>query len=116
MTKFSLNYFTVATSGQEVWMVGPQFTVVDVHVVIFMDRMTLLGLEDRFFSKEKRPLLHDYRQRIGQRKSVQMLRAEVKKAFTQFLWTKVKSVIPYVAGATTLGVAVGLGIWFLKNK
>ena len=86
-------------------------------MVVFIDRMTLLGLEDRFFSKEKRPLLNEYSHRIGERKSVQMLRADVKKMIPIMIWSMfIKKAIPYVAAATVIGLAVGAGIWFLKNK
>lgn len=105
-----------ASSGEEFWLTGPQYTAADVAIVIFIDRLTMLGLDGRYFTKEKRPLLNNYCQKIGQRKAVQMMREDVKKTAKKQLWKKVKSVIPYVASAATLGVAVGVGIWFLKNK
>lgn len=81
-----------------------------------MDRLTILGLEDRFFSKSGRPLLFEYQQRISQKKSVQMLRAEAKKIGPLLLLSGVKSVAPYVGSVAVLVLAIGAGIWYLKNK
>lgn len=94
-------------------MTGTQFNAADILLVVFMDRIVLLGLEDRYFCKTKRPLLYDYLQRIGQRKSVQMLRADVKTAFTMIMWNAAKASVPYVV---VIGLAIGAGVWLMKNK
>lgn len=102
-----------SSGGEEYWLTGTQFNAADILLVVFMDRIALLGLEDRYFCKTKRPLLYDYLQRIGQRKSVQMLRADVKTAFTMTLWNAAKAAVPYVV---VLGLAIGAGVWLMKNK
>ncbi|CAC5385666.1 GDAP1 [Mytilus coruscus] len=99
--------------GDEFWLTGPDFNAADILLVVFMDRMVMLGLEGRYFCETKRPLLYDYFQRIGHRQSVQLLRTEVKKLISMFIWNKIKAAVPYVAA---LGLAIGLGVWFMKNK
>lgn len=94
-------------------MTGPDFNAADILLVVFMDRMVKLGLEGRYFCETKRPLLYDYFQRIGHRQSVQLLRTEVKKLVSMFIWNRIKATVPYVAA---LGLTIGLGVWFMKNK
>ncbi|XP_076110580.1 ganglioside-induced differentiation-associated protein 1-like isoform X1 [Mytilus galloprovincialis] len=103
-------------TGNDYWLTGPQFTAADILLAVIMDRLTILGLEDRFFSKSGRPLLFEYQQRISQKKSVQMLRAEAKKIGPLLLLSGVKSVAPYVGSVAVLVLAIGAGIWYLKNK
>ncbi|CAG2206933.1 GDAP1 [Mytilus edulis] len=102
-----------SSGGGEYWLTGTQFNAADILLVVFMDRIVMLGLEDRYFCKTKRPLLYDYLQRIGQRKSVQMLRADVKTAITMVMWNAVKAAVPYVVG---IGLAIGAGVWLMKNR
>ncbi|XP_052059624.1 ganglioside-induced differentiation-associated protein 1-like [Mytilus californianus] len=104
------------SEGQDYYLAGPEFTAADIDLIIYMDRMTILGLEDRFFAKARRPLLHEYLQRIEQRKSVKMLRAEIKKIVPYMFWRAVKSKIPFVTSVTVFGLAFGIGVWFMKNK
>ncbi|XP_071174726.1 ganglioside-induced differentiation-associated protein 1-like isoform X2 [Mytilus edulis] len=99
--------------GDEFWLTGPDFNAADILLVVFMDRMVKLGLEGRYFCETKRPLLYDYFQRIGHRQSVQLLRTEVKKLVSMFIWNRIKATVPYVAA---LGLTIGLGVWFMKNK
>ena len=55
----------------ETWLVGPTFTAADVTFAILLQRLVLLGLEDRCFSKDKRPNVFDYYERIKKRKPYQ---------------------------------------------
>ncbi|XP_052059623.1 ganglioside-induced differentiation-associated protein 1-like [Mytilus californianus] len=112
----SLQSSQAGVSGKEYWLTGSQFNVADIILAVIMDRLTILGLEDRFFSKSRRPLLFDYQQRIGQKKSVKMLRTEAKKIGPLLLLSGVKSVAPYVGSVAVLALAIGAGIWYLKNK
>ncbi|CAC5372884.1 unnamed protein product [Mytilus coruscus] len=104
----SLAALAAVSEGQDYYLAGPEFTAADIDLIIYMDRMTILGLEDRFFAKARRPLLHEYLQRIEQRKSVKMLRAEIKKIVPYMFWTVVKSKIPFVTSVTVLGLAIGI--------
>lgn len=103
-------------AGQDYWLTGAYFTVADINLVVFMERMTLLRLEDRFFGKPNRPLLYIYHQRAHARKSVKMRRKEMQKMVTFALWSGLKRIIPYVIGTAVVGTAFGLGYTFMKNR
>ena len=57
----------------ETFLCGLQFTVADIHLVVWLVRLKLIGLLDRYAGLEKHPLLYDYNGRVTQRPAVKEL-------------------------------------------
>ncbi|XP_021365862.1 ganglioside-induced differentiation-associated protein 1-like [Mizuhopecten yessoensis] len=96
------------------WLVGSRFTMADINLAILLDRLTLLGLEERYFSPSKRPLIQDFYVRMGKRKSVQRVRQKFQSTMRIMVGRTLKKAIPVVVGL--VGVAVGVFYWRGRAK
>ncbi|XP_069111944.1 ganglioside-induced differentiation-associated protein 1-like [Argopecten irradians] len=94
------------------WLVGSQFTMADIYLVILLDRLNFLGLEERYFPSSKRPLTYDFYVRIGKRKSVQQLRQKFRTVSKVMVCRMLKKAAPVVVGL--LGIVAGLIYWRSK--
>ncbi|KAK6185304.1 hypothetical protein SNE40_007567 [Patella caerulea] len=65
------------------WLIGPEFTTVDIILTILLNRLVLLGQDGRYFSNQKRTHVHDYWVRVQTRRSFQDLLALVKTYTSQ---------------------------------
>uniref|UniRef100_A0A1B6C0Z0 GST C-terminal domain-containing protein n=2 Tax=Clastoptera arizonana TaxID=38151 RepID=A0A1B6C0Z0_9HEMI len=57
------------TQMDESWLCCEQFTVADISLTILLNRLYLLGLENRFWSDGKKPGIERYFARVRQRDS-----------------------------------------------
>ncbi|KAK3085834.1 hypothetical protein FSP39_009373 [Pinctada imbricata] len=99
----------------DVWLVGPRFTAADVTFTILLHRLELLGLESRYFPQDKRPHIHDYYQRLLERKSLQEVLKEEKRIMVIMMSTMLKRKLPYVAAVVAIGVAIGAAFFTMKH-
>ncbi|CAK1556275.1 unnamed protein product [Leptosia nina] len=54
---------------QENWLCSEQFSIADINLAVLLQRLWELGLEDRFWSKRKRPHVEQYFERVKERES-----------------------------------------------
>ncbi|XP_033754475.1 ganglioside-induced differentiation-associated protein 1-like [Pecten maximus] len=94
------------------WLVGSRFTLADINLVILLDRLSFLGMEERYFTPSKRPLTYDFYVRIGKRKSVQQLRKKFQSTLKIMLTRMLKKAFPTVVGI--LVVAAGVFYWIYR--
>ncbi|KAK3086801.1 hypothetical protein FSP39_023626 [Pinctada imbricata] len=98
------------------WLVGPRFSAADVTFTVLLHRLELLGLEERFYPKNKRPHIYDYYQRLLERKSVQQVISEEKKIMSLVIGSKLMKGLPYVAGIVVIGVAAVAAFTIMKRR
>ncbi|XP_033754472.1 ganglioside-induced differentiation-associated protein 1-like [Pecten maximus] len=91
------------------WLVGSRFTMADINLVVLLDRLSFLGMEERYFTPSNRPLTYDFFVRMDKRKSVQQLRKNIKRLWKIILGRMLKKAIPVVVGV--LGVVAGIFYW-----
>ena len=63
----------IGTENTDTWLVGPSFTAADITFAVLLQRLDMLGLDDRLFSKDKRPNISGYYQKVQQRKAFQQM-------------------------------------------
>lgn len=98
------------------WLVGPRFTAADIALTTLLDRISFLGLADRYFTPEVRPLLYSYFKRLGTRKSVQQVRAGIAGIPRLFILRKLKKSSPFVVGALAVGIAAAVAYNIVNKK
>lgn len=96
------------------WLVGSRFTMADINLVILLDRLTLLGMKERYFPSPKRPLTHDFYVRMGKRRSVQQLRQKFKDVMKAMVGRMMVKSVPAVVGV--VGVVAGLFYWRSRTR
>lgn len=98
------------------WLVGPRFTAADIALTTLLDRISFLGLAERYFTPEVRPLLYSYFKRLGTRKSVQQVRAGIAGIPRLFILRKLKKSSPFVVGALAVGIAAAVAYNIVNKK
>lgn len=98
------------------WLVGPRFTAADIALTTLLDRISFLGLAERYFTPEVHPLLYSYYQRLGTRKSVQQVRAGIAGIPRLFILRKLKKSSPFVVGALAVGIAAAVAYNIVNKK
>lgn len=53
------------------WLCSPNFSIADVALTVLLDRLNALGLQERFWSNNKRPNVELYFKRVQSRDSYQ---------------------------------------------
>ncbi|XP_073968783.1 ganglioside-induced differentiation-associated protein 1-like isoform X3 [Rhodnius prolixus] len=53
----------------EMWLICPRYTLADIGLTTLLERLNVLGLEDRYWGRTKRPCLAGYWERARQRQS-----------------------------------------------
>ncbi|KAK3604313.1 hypothetical protein CHS0354_021576 [Potamilus streckersoni] len=94
----------------DVWLMGPEFTAPDIIMTTLLNRLDVLGLEERYTSPNKRRLIYDYHQRLLQRPAVKATLKETKLIIWIKLKGKILNAIPYVVVLLAIGAA-GWGIY-----
>lgn len=112
---FMLWYFT-EQGVSDPWLVGPRFTAADIALTTLLDRISFLGLAERYFTPEVRPLLYSYFKRLGTRKSVQQVRAGIAGIPRLFILRKLKKSSPFVVGALAVGIAAAVAYNIVNKK
>ncbi|XP_060593454.1 ganglioside-induced differentiation-associated protein 1-like [Ruditapes philippinarum] len=104
-----------ADYSDELWLFGPMFTAADISLSVLLNRLYLLGLDGRYFSTSKCPCIHQYYWQVKKRPAFQRIEKEIANLKMTMLWDSVKTASPYIAGAVTLGAAVGTGYYIYKK-
>lgn len=105
-----------AQNSDNFWLLGSEFTAPDIIMVIFLDRLNMVGLTERYFGATKRVLVNDYYLRLGSRKSVQKLRAHVFDTVKVILGSKLKQTLPTILGIGSVILAAGAAYYFWHRK
>jgi len=95
------------------WLCSERFTVADISLTILLDRLYLLGLEDRFWTNGKKPGIARYYARVCQRDSYRQTVPSGMTHLKTFLEMQSGLVIGTVI--FTIAVIIG-GFLFLKKK
>lgn len=104
-----------ADYSDELWLFGPMFTAADISLSVLLNRLSLLGLDGRYFSTSKCPCIHQYYWQVKKRPAFQRIEKEIANLKMTLFWENVKTASPYIAGAVTLGAAVGTGYYVYKK-
>ena len=99
----------------ERWLFGTDFTAADVTFSILLHRLTLLGLDARFFPAKSCPHTHRYLQQLLRRPTFLRIQKEVAGLRLTLLWEDLKAISPYMVTAVGIGVAAGLAYLFARK-
>lgn len=94
-----------AGESQEYWLVGRNFTAADITAIVLMYKLHVIAIAARYFSSEKRTIVHEYYNRLMQRPSVQTSIATDNSATSYLQKQMLKSF-----GKKALKVAVIVGL------
>jgi hypothetical protein len=98
------------------WLCGQQFTAADINLCILLGRLDLLGIGERYHSKEKRPRTHAYWDAAKKRKTVKKVTVNaVCNTVMLYLGKSLKKALPIVGGIATVGLAAGLAFAFVQR-
>ncbi|KAK6186558.1 hypothetical protein SNE40_008573 [Patella caerulea] len=102
---------------ENTWLVGSNFTAADICLATLVGRIVLLGLDQKFMSRDKRPELVNYWTRVSERPSVKKTILGASKATAQYLLKqKAKMVLPILGGLATVGIAAGVAALLIVKK
>ena len=77
--------------------------------------MTLLGMDNYYFPKDKCPHVHNYYTQVQKRPTYQQLQTEISNIRLSLLWENVKTASPYLAGLAGVGVVAAGAFWFYNK-
>lgn len=100
--------------SDELWLFGPMFTAADISLTILLDRLTLLGLNERFFPSDKCPCICQYFENVRKRPAYKMIQKEVSNLRLTLLWENLKTACPFILAS--VGVACVVGGAYLAYK
>ena len=100
---------------EEQWLFGSEFTAADVTFSILLHRLTLLGLDTRYFPARSCPHTRRYLAQLQRRPSFLRILKEVAGLRLTLLWEDFKAISPYMATAAGIGVAAGLAYLFARK-
>ena len=108
--------FTVGSDiSDELWLFGPMFTAADISLSAILSRLTLLGLDSRYFSADKCPCLHNYYQQLQKRPAYQKIQTQIANLKMTLLWENFKTASPYILTVLGIGTATGVGYYAYKK-
>ncbi|XP_053402539.1 ganglioside-induced differentiation-associated protein 1-like isoform X1 [Mercenaria mercenaria] len=94
-----------AEDAQEYWLIGTSFTAADITATILMFRLRLIGVAPRYLSSEKRPIVHEYYNRIMKRPSIQEI-VDINNSTSSYVYKQ--TVKFYGKKALKIGLVLGL--------
>ena len=99
------------------WLVGKSLTGADITAAIFMHRLHLLGIDNRYFSGTKRVIVRNYFYRLLQRPAMKKTVATaetVGRVFAKALaWKAVK--VGLVVGAVVFGLLAAREVYTARG-
>lgn len=101
--------------SDELWLFGPMFTAADISLAVLLSRLSLLGLDGRYFPSDKCPCVQQYFWQVKKRPAFQRIEKEIANVKLTIAWENVKTASPYVIGAVGLGMAAGTGYYAYKK-
>lgn len=101
--------------SDELWLFGPMFTAADISLSAILSRLTLLGLDSRYFSPDKCPCLHNYYQQLQKRPAYQKIQTQIANLKMTLLWENFKTASPYILTVLGIGTATGVGYYAYKK-
>lgn len=103
--------------SKELWFCGQQFTAADITLCVLMGRLDLLGLSERYHSKNKRLRLHQYWLQAKKRPTINRVVVNVRKEMMkQRLKKNAMTALPLIGGLVALGLAAGLAFVFAQKR
>ncbi|XP_025115658.1 ganglioside-induced differentiation-associated protein 1-like [Pomacea canaliculata] len=106
-----------ADPSKELWFCGQQFTAADITLCVLMGRLDLLGLSERYHSKNKRLRLHQYWLQAKKRPTINRVVVNVRKEMMkQRLKKNAMTALPLIGGLVALGLAAGLAFVFAQKR
>ncbi|XP_034250549.1 ganglioside-induced differentiation-associated protein 1 [Thrips palmi] len=97
------------------WLCSPNFSIADVALTVLLDRLSALGLQERFWNQSKRPNLDLYYKRVQNRDSYQKAIPSSFVHLQLLLMMTPRVVRVGTCFVAALAVIVG-GYWYLKRK
>lgn len=101
--------------SSERWLCGSTFTAADISFAVLLDRLTLLGLDARFFPHRSCPAVQRYLQQLQRRGTFQAIRREVNGLRLTLLLEDLKAASPYLLAAAGLGLAAALAFLLARR-
>ncbi|KAK7498845.1 hypothetical protein BaRGS_00009937 [Batillaria attramentaria] len=99
----------------DTWLFGPTFTAADITFSVLLHRLTLLGMDSRFFPAATCPHTHRYRQQLLRQPAFIRIQKEVSGLRFTLIWEDFKAISPYMAAFAGVGVTAGLAYLFLRR-
>lgn len=106
-------------ANDDYWLFGASFNAADVSVAILFFRLYQLGVDERYYSATKRPLVFAYNARLLKRPSVIKMRNMAGSSFRLMLSRRAKSgVARLVKMALVVGFIglAGYAVWKFVNR
>ena len=101
--------------SDELWLFGPMFTAADISLSVLLGRLTILGLDTRYFPTETCPCINNYYLQVQKRVAFQCIQKQISNLNMTLLWENVKVVSPYILAIVGLGTATGAGYYIYKK-
>ncbi|XP_045182557.2 ganglioside-induced differentiation-associated protein 1-like [Mercenaria mercenaria] len=107
--------------NRNTWLFGPTFTAADITAITLFIRLKFVGVDTRYFSSTKRPVVHEYFTRLMKRPSVVKMMAKFASSKSIMVKMMLKTYgiralkFGLIVGLTGLGY-VGLREYFKETK
>lgn len=101
--------------GSDQWLCGPDFTAADITFAILHNRMSLLGLDVRFFPQRTCPHIQQYLKQLQRRPTFQAIQNDVAGLRLTLLLEDLKAASPYLIVAASFGLAAGLAFLLARR-
>ena len=98
-------HFTENDDQDEYWLTGKDFTAADITTAVLLFRMWFIGMDIRYFAKEKRPHVYAYYSRLQMRQSFKKIPKEIRKSY---FYVVKAAVTPVAKKLAKVVVVVGL--------
>ena len=110
------SFFPVGSDiSDELWLFGPMFTAADISLSVLLNRLTLLGLDRRYFPIDKCPCICQYYAQVKKRRAFLKIEKEIANLRMTLIWENFKTISPYLAGGFGIGVLIGAGYYTYKK-
>ncbi|XP_046329584.1 ganglioside-induced differentiation-associated protein 1-like [Haliotis cracherodii] len=99
----------------ELWLFGKMITAADISLTILLSRLSLLGMEARYFPAKTCPNIHKYYQLFQKRSTFRRIQYEINDLRWTLVVEDLKAAAPYMLGAAGVLIAAGLVAWLVKT-